>query len=322
MKLENIGFYTLTDERAKNASEHSRLMRAELLLSARCNFHCPYCRGVGGPDMDFNQASSILQSWIDDHLFAVRFSGGEPTLYKRLPELVCQARDGGIKWIAISTNGSLPWRKYQELIDAGANDFSVSLDACCAADGDRMAGTKGLWERTVQTIRKLSEQVYVSVGVVLTEDNIDNASDIIAFATNLGVSDIRIIPAAQHGAMLPQVNVDPKLLERFPILRYRLDNLNNNQQVRGLSEGDSHRCGLVMDDVAVCGSEHYPCIIYLREGGAPIGKVDGKVRGERAEWSRTHDTHSDPICSKNCLDVCVAYNNTYAAAHNMPRKKA
>ena len=195
------------------------------------------------------------------------------------------------------------------------NDFSVSLDACCAADGDRMSGSKGLWGRTVQTIRLLSEQTYVTVGVVLTEDNIAQASEIVAFAAELGVSDIRVIPAAQHSAVLPSVEVAPELLERFPILRYRLDNLNHGRQVRGLSESDSRRCGLAVDDLAVCGSEHYPCIIYLREGGAPIGDITGDVRAQRAEWAETHCTHTDPICSRNCLDVCVAYNNAYAAAH-------
>ncbi len=312
--LDDIGFYTMSEQRAESASEHTRLSRAELLLSARCNFHCAYCRGVGGPDMDFEQASAILRDWIADDLFAVRFSGGEPLLYKRLPELVRQATDGGITWRAISTNGSAPWRMYLELLEAGANDFSVSLDACCAADGDRMAGTKGMWERTVQTIRSLSALVYTTVGVVLNEDNWTQVSDIIAFAAELGVHDIRVIPAAQHGAKLPSVTLDPEFLSRFPILRYRLFNFCRGAQVRGLSTSDSDRCGLAIDDIAVCESQHYPCIIYLREGGEPIGDISGRVREERAEWSRTHDTQADAICSANCLDVCVSYNNVFAKA--------
>jgi MoaA/NifB/PqqE/SkfB family radical SAM enzyme len=311
--LDDIGFYTLTERRAKNGRQDSRLMRAELLLSARCNFHCPYCRGVGGPDMGFEQATALLQDWIDDDLFAVRLSGGEPLLYKRLPELVRQARDGGITWRAVSTNGSAPLRKYLELLDAGVNDFSISLDACCAADGDRMAGIRGLWGRVVQNIRDLSARTYVTVGVVLTEENGAKVSDIIDFAAGLGVSDIRVIPAAQHGAMLPKVEAAPELLARLPLLRYRLDNLSHGRTVRGLVETDSRRCGLAMDDLAVCESKHYPCIIYLREGGEPIGDVAGPVRRERADWSRMHDTHADPICSKNCLDVCVAFNNARAS---------
>lgn len=46
MQLENIGFYTLTDQRAKTASDTSPMMRGEILLTDKCNFNCPYCRGV------------------------------------------------------------------------------------------------------------------------------------------------------------------------------------------------------------------------------------------------------------------------------------
>ena len=40
MKLEEIGFYTLSDERVKNTSQFSDLMRCELILTGACNFKC------------------------------------------------------------------------------------------------------------------------------------------------------------------------------------------------------------------------------------------------------------------------------------------
>jgi len=54
---------------------------------------------------------------------------------------------------------------------------------------------------------------------------------------------------------------------------------------------------------------HYPCIIYLREWGDPIGELGAQTRIDRLRWAQEHDTHEDPICRKNCLDVCVDYNN-------------
>jgi hypothetical protein len=72
----------------------------------------------------------------------------------------------------------------------------------------------------------------------------------------------------------------------------------------------------VLDDMAVMGGMHYPCIIYMREGGDPIGKAGTcHVREERAEWSRTHAVQLDPICDRNCLDVCVDYNNRHEELH-------
>jgi hypothetical protein len=99
-------------------------------------------------------------------------------------------------------------------------------------------------------------------------------------------------------------------LKRHPILAYRVKNLRDNVSVRGMKEGDNHKCPLVMDDMAVVGGYHFPCIIYLREKGKPIGRVGENMRAERIKWAQEHDTYNDPICRANCLDVCVSYNNT------------
>jgi sulfatase maturation enzyme AslB (radical SAM superfamily) len=85
MKLEEIGFYTLSDARAETASSSSVLMRGELLLGSRCNFSCPYCRHVGGEDISPDLAKEVVSGWIADGLRNVRFSGGRayPLSYPR-----------------------------------------------------------------------------------------------------------------------------------------------------------------------------------------------------------------------------------------------
>ncbi len=66
MKLEEIGFYTLSDARAENASVDSPLQRCELILTDKCNFNCPYCRGVR-PDikgtLPYKSAKAIIKLW-------------------------------------------------------------------------------------------------------------------------------------------------------------------------------------------------------------------------------------------------------------------
>ena len=316
MKLEQIGFYTLSEDRCAHASSCSPLSRCEIVLSARCNFKCPYCRHIGGRDMDVDQVMKTLALWADDGLKNVRFSGGEPTLWPGLYGVVDYARIFGIKRIALSTNGSASRPLYSDLIDAGVNDVSVSLDACCAADGDVMAGVKGAWDTVVENIRWLAKRTYTTVGVVLTPLNAAHCNEIIRFADSLGVSDIRVIPAAQSGETLPAIEVDSDLLAKYPILKYRWENLRDGKPVRGLCADNSDRCGLVLDDMAVNHGQHWPCIIYMREGGRPIGLVGPDMRAEREYWSRNHDTQADPICSKNCLDVCVQYNDTFARREN------
>jgi hypothetical protein len=206
---------------------------------------------------------------------------------------------------------------YKELINAGVNDFSVSLDACCSAYGDKMAGgIDGIWDKVVSNIKELSKLTYVSVGVVLTEETLCDVEEIVDFADGLGVADIRIIPSAQFdGFMNIARYIRKDILDRHPILKYRVNNVLNGVHVRGLHETDNHRCPLILDDMAIAGNFHFPCVIYMREQGNPIGKVGPYMRQEREKWMKNHDTHCDTICKKNCLDVCIDYNNKWLDTH-------
>lgn len=321
MKLQDIGFYTLNDERAKNLSNTSPMQRCEILLTPNCNFSCPYCRGYKSisrdcsKEMDFSAASNVLNIWINDGLRNVRFSGGEPTLYSRLADLVKICRDGNVERIAVSSNGSADFDLYKKLIDAGVNDFSISLDSCCSSFGNAMTGVKGNnWEKVVENIPKISNLTYVTVGVVLTEQNVHQTKGIIEFAHNLGVADIRLISSAQYNQLIKGLEgLDVKILDAHPILKYRVNNLNNGRNVRGIQKSDCHKCYIVKDDSVVAGSGselyHFPCVIAMREGCEPIGKVGSNMRQERLEWFKTHDSFRDKICRVNCLDVCVEHCN-------------
>jgi pyruvate-formate lyase-activating enzyme len=310
MKLEDIGFYTLSDYRVEQLSFTSPLWRCELLLTDRCNFKCPYCRGMKErSDLTFDQAADTLRLWMDDGLKNVRFSGGEPTLWSGLLDLVKMARNGNVQRVAISTNGSASETLYRKLIDAGANDFSVSLDACCAGTMGKMSGHPELFTHLCSMIQMLSAYTYTTVGIVVTPDNLKEARETIFLAHSLGVHDIRVIPASQHTELnLRTMKLSQSVLSQYPILEYRM---GGKRPIRGIWPGDAagERCWLVVDDMAVMGDVQYPCIIYLREGGEPIGKVGPTMRHERINWSRTHIPRNDVICRTNCLDVCVEHNN-------------
>jgi MoaA/NifB/PqqE/SkfB family radical SAM enzyme len=314
MKLEEIGFYTLEDSRAENLSPTSPMWRCEMILTDRCNFKCSYCRGLRDDclgDMPYARAVKVLTQWCDQGLKNVRFSGGEPMLYHDLEALVQLCKTRGVERIAISTNGSFPLAKYQKLVEAGVNDFSVSFDACCASECGEMCGVKGkIFERICENIEALSKITYVTVGVVLTDDNCDYLAGIVQKAHDLGVADIRIIPAAQNGDMVKGVQAIPaSVLECHPILKYRVSNMKYGMPVRGHVEGDADSCSIPIDDSVVCGRYHFPCVIYMREQGEPIGTIGPNMRQERVEWAKNHRPKSDPICRKNCLDVCIDYNN-------------
>ena len=326
MKLEKIGFYTLSDERALNISETSQMKRCEMIITEYCNFSCPYCRGLKDEiygdrkikQLALDEIKHNIDLWcINEPLENIRFSGGEPTLHKNIVEIIEYSKIKGIKRIAISTNGSNKIELYNKLIEAGCNDFSISLDACCSDDGDMMAGNKkGSWDKVVKNIEAISKLTYVTVGVVLTPDNIDKTIDTIRFAHKLGVADIRIISAAQYNQAIPRLNeVEQEIRDAHPILNYRINNFAIGKNVRGMVESDTNKCAIVLDDSIIAGTYHFPCVIYMREQGKAIGKVSENMRNERKLWFETHDTFKDEICKKNCLDVCIAMNNRYRDLH-------
>jgi MoaA/NifB/PqqE/SkfB family radical SAM enzyme len=310
--MDNIGFYTLSNNRCKTVSWSSDMQRCELILTDRCNFNCLYCRGIKKEyrgDITFEQAKEIVDIWTSGNLRNIRFSGGEPTLWPDLLRLVKHTRQSKcIEHIALSTNGSASLETYLELLNAGVNDFSISLDACCAATADMMAGTESKFSHISNIIKSLSALTYVTVGVVLTEENLLELPQIIQYATYLGVSDIRIIPSAQFNKIYPfDIKTD------YKILNYRFNNLKNGNHVRGMKDTDCNKCHLVKDDMAVLYGQHFPCIIYMREQGESIGSVYGKslgeIRLERKKWFENTNIYDNVICRNNCLDVCIEHNN-------------
>jgi len=130
-------------------------------------------------DVSLESALNTLVIWAAEGMRNVRFSGGEPMLHPHIETLVRFAKESGAEHVAVSTNGTLPLRRYLALVDLGANDFSISLDAGCCAVGDVMSGVPGAWHKAAKTIRELAKRTYVSVGVVFTEANADTALETI-----------------------------------------------------------------------------------------------------------------------------------------------
>jgi molybdenum cofactor biosynthesis enzyme MoaA len=258
--------------------------------------------------MELDTVKYVLDYWIKRNLKSVRFSGGEPTYHPDIFKIIEYSKP--IENIAISSNGSRRRSVYEKLLTCGVNDFSISLDACCASDANVMSGKSGYFDTIVSNIKFLSKETYVTVGIVFTDDRADKVCELVEFADSLGVSDIRIISAAQYnGSLYHLEKIKEKYLKKYPILKYRVTNLLNGRNVRGLTKQDSHKCYLVEDDYAIAGKWHFPCVIYMREGGEPIGEIGENMQSERIKWLKSHDTHKDKICVKNCLDCLVDYNN-------------
>jgi molybdenum cofactor biosynthesis enzyme MoaA len=297
------------------------MKRCEMILTNACNFHCTYCQGLPpliNKAMTLEEIRAGLTYWIKNRAENIRFSGGEPTLHPNLLDAVRLCKEAGVARIGLTSNGSNQPACYRRLIEAGVSDISISLDACTAEEGDRLAGNlRGVWQRVVENIREMAKIIPMIVNVVYDASNSAKSVDTILFAHELGVKDILLIAASQHDAAAPGLQRLPQeVLEAHPILKYRVENSARRTEVRGLSEDDASYCALVLDDAVIAANVHFPCSIYMREGGKPVGRVGEAMRRERCQWFLSHNTYQDPLCRKFCVDLYIDYNNRYRQFHS------
>jgi GTP 3',8-cyclase len=104
-------------------------------LTRACNFGCTYCAADGKPVAD-NQHTSVATfcDWIQRLLAHVpianiRLTGGEPTLYPELVELVASLVVITDAEISMTTNGYAMASLALSLREAGLTSVNISLDA-------------------------------------------------------------------------------------------------------------------------------------------------------------------------------------------------
>ena len=118
-----------------------RFKTLRVSLINTCNLGCVYCT-CGTEDIKENhlltkekglsveQLTSIISTLHTNlQLETIRFTGGEPLLYKDLIKIVRSVKQLGIDNLKITTNGVLLESIASELADAGITSMNVSLDA-------------------------------------------------------------------------------------------------------------------------------------------------------------------------------------------------
>jgi len=135
-----------------------KTLRVSLLST--CNLGCVYCtmgseeevmidRKPQTPASAFLNHIAHLHSQLD--LQTIRFTGGEPLLYRELPQVIEGVKALGIPDIKLTTNAFLLDRVAPELKAAGLQYVNVSLDAMDEESFFRMTRRKQL-SRTLKGI--------------------------------------------------------------------------------------------------------------------------------------------------------------------------
>jgi cyclic pyranopterin phosphate synthase len=110
-------------------------------VTDRCNFRCTYCmpKTIFGRDyqflpreqlLTFEEIARLARVFVSLGTRKLRLTGGEPLLRKDIEKLIAMlAEIEGVEDLALTTNGSSPLSKIDELKQAGLKRMTVSLDS-------------------------------------------------------------------------------------------------------------------------------------------------------------------------------------------------
>ncbi len=163
-------------------------------LLDRCNLHCSYCRPVGAPTsnnppVSFEKITASIEILYRMGINKVRFTGGEPTLYRRLPELIRHVKGTcpGIK-LALTTNGLRLRELARNLAEAGLDSVNISLDTLQRRKFKLITSRDALDKVIAGIEASIDNFKTVKMNCVLIKGvNDQEAIDIIRFTDRLGI---------------------------------------------------------------------------------------------------------------------------------------
>jgi radical SAM protein with 4Fe4S-binding SPASM domain len=167
---------------------------SEIALTYRCQNRCTFCyasspdRGAEVPEMTPAEVQKVLDAIVDDaRVPTVSFTGGEPTLYPDLPELIAYAKSRRLRTNLITNGIRCGVKSYVDnLAAAGLDSAQVSLEAAQAKIHDAVVGRPGAWSQTVRGIRNLKAVgVHVHTNTTINRLNRRHLPDLIDFLAEM-----------------------------------------------------------------------------------------------------------------------------------------
>ncbi len=141
-----------------------------MTMEFRCNLACVHCMIEGTMDRLEPESLAKFQRVLEYNARHRRYTGliltgAEITLRPDLPELARQARRHGFQHVRIQTHGMrLAIESYcRELLDAGVDEFFVSLTAPDAEHADAITTIQGSFDKAMHGLENLDAYDHVSL---------------------------------------------------------------------------------------------------------------------------------------------------------------
>ena len=320
-----------------------KIHRVTLFTTFRCNFACRYCKTIKrNPaytsanqlrEYTFPLFRRMLEQRIPHPIVHIHFTGGEATLVKDLPEMVGLAVEHGIL-CSLTSNGTAIPEFYRRLVENGLHEIRISCDAHIPEQFDAIVARRGAYHRVIQTIRDLvrlrdeeGKALYLILNMCVAPENRQYLVEFVKRSVSLNPNDVKLIPVAQESKHLGEFKEHQRILEeleafladfpeeRFPLLRRKLKTVfaPNTWGFEDLaSERLMAHCFVPLTERILDTTSYYPCPVYVREGGAPLGSLeedDFETQQQKIHtFVRGESCLTDPICRPNCINCLKKFN--------------
>jgi len=298
---------------------------------------------------DLAQFERLLASHGRTPIAHLHFTGGEASLHRDLAAMISAAKAHGVGCVSLTSNGTQAPAVYEELVRAGLDEIRISLDSAhtqALAGGALEPEASSAAIATVRALggmRRAGGPFFLIVNTVVERSSRQHLPELVRFLLALGPDDIKLITSVDEKedlgtftGMRDVVERIERLLaeataveaaggaaapgsearrERFPLLRQKLGTVFaadaiGLEHVQPAPDG-VWRCYVPLTERTVDGVYYYPCSVYLREGGAPLGRIDEpqeRQRQQTAAFVARGDCLADPICRRYCLHCTRAFN--------------
>jgi MoaA/NifB/PqqE/SkfB family radical SAM enzyme len=127
----------------------------------RCTANCAGCASrrelhrsaLQERQLSFDQWRTILRDGVSLGMKSLEISGGEPTLYEHLLDLIREAKARGLR-VKMNSNGSTINEQFaQKLLDAGLDAVCLSIYSHRPGVHDEFRRSKNLWNKVTQAAR-------------------------------------------------------------------------------------------------------------------------------------------------------------------------
>ena len=323
------------------------LDRITVFVTHRCNLQCGYCNGphltwrIGDGsrkramlrrDLTVAEFRRLLHEATGHATIRhIHFTGGEATAHPDLLAFIAAATEAGVL-SSITTNGTADPMRYRALINAGLTEIRVSIDSDSAEAFDAIVRIPGSFDRVVAAIREIvrlrdaeGKDVFLVLNACVGSMNLDAIERILAFLMSLQPDDIKLLIIIQEKAFI--LDHESRTLierlramlvdeppERYPLLRQKIERLFD-PHASGLADEETQavmkHCFIPLTERTIDGQHYYPCSIYLRHYGQPLGSLQDsfEIQQQRIQnFVRYHDCRADPICVTNCTNCCKVFN--------------